>query len=60
VTIKRLLVIAAAVIGMAAAAVLLFYAGDHDAEYQRPVPPTGGRPSPIGMHFPPLPHGARV
>ena len=52
-TIKKLLIVAVVVIGTAAAAVLLFYAGDHDDEYLRAVPRTGGRPSPIGVHFPP-------
>jgi hypothetical protein len=41
---KKLLIIGLLVLGLAAAAVLLFYAGDHDDEYRNSVPPAG-RPS---------------
>ncbi|MEA3181144.1 MAG: hypothetical protein QOI59_4667 [Gammaproteobacteria bacterium] len=42
---KKFLIIGLLVLGIAAAAVLLFYAGDHDDEYRNSVPPAG-RPLP--------------
>jgi hypothetical protein len=36
---KKLLMIGLLVLGIAAGAVLLFYAGDHDDEYRDSVPP---------------------
>jgi hypothetical protein len=44
---KKFLIIGLLVLGIAAAAVLLFYAGDHDDEYRNSVPPAG-RPLPVG------------
>lgn len=38
--IKRFLTIAIVVVGLIAAAVLLFFAGDHDEVYQKSAPPT--------------------
>jgi hypothetical protein len=46
VVLKKFLIIGLLVLGIAAAAVLLFYAGDHDDEYRNSVPPTG-RPLPV-------------
>jgi hypothetical protein len=39
-SIKRFLTIAMMVVGLIAAAVLLFFAGDHDETYQKSAPPT--------------------
>ena len=38
---KKFLIIGLLVLGIAATAVLLFYAGDHDDEYRNSVPPAG-------------------
>ena len=43
---KKVLIIGLLVLGIAAAAVLLFYAGDHDDEYRNSAPPAG-RPLPV-------------
>jgi hypothetical protein len=43
---KKFLMIGLLVLGIAAAAVLLFYAGDHDDDYRNSVPPAG-RTSPV-------------
>ena len=43
---KKFLLIGLWVLGIAAAAVLLFYGGDHDDEYRNSVPPAG-RPLPV-------------
>ena len=43
---KKFLMIGLLVLGIAAAAVLLFYAGDHDDEYRNSVPPAD-QPSPV-------------
>jgi len=43
---KKFLLIGLWVLGIAAAAVLLFYVGDHDDEYRNSVPPVG-RPLPV-------------
>jgi len=43
---KKFLMIGLLVLGIAAAAVLLFYAGDHDDEYRNSVRPVG-QPLPV-------------
>lgn len=43
---KKFLIIGLLVLGIAATAVLLFYAGDHDDEYRNSVAPAG-RPLPV-------------
>jgi hypothetical protein len=43
---KKFLVIGLLLLGIAAAAVLLFYAGDHDDEYRNSAPPAV-QPSPV-------------
>ena len=48
---KKFLVIGLLLLGIAAAAVLLFYAGDHDDEYRNSAPPAG-HPLPVENSLP--------